>query len=400
MIGKHHIPLSNFSISKEGKKLVNKVLDTNRLTYGPYTSRFEKQFATLHGVKYALFCNSGTSALQVAIDAMKKLNHWADGDEILVPAITFIASSNAVIHNNLTPVFVDVDPTYYTIDPTKIEAKITPRTRAIMPVHLFGQSCDMGAISALAKKYQLLIIEDACEALFTRYKKKLVGSLSDVAIFSTYAAHTITTGVGGIVVTDNEDIASVAKSLIFHGRDAIYHTIDDDDTNQPLKLVSLIERRFHFPYIGYSFRLTEMEAALGLAQLSQKNTLVKGRINVVHELTKILSPFADKLQTPAIRKDTSPVFMLYPLVIIDKAIDRDDLLLFLEKHGIETRLFFPLLSQPIYKKLFGDQQRHYPIAKMLVERGFIIGCHPYIKHIDCVYINQVFSQFFKKSETA
>src|SRR3989344_5963540 len=236
MVKKRHIAIADLRISKKAKNYVRKALDDNRLSYGKFTEKFETEFAKIHNRKFAILSNSGTSGLQVAVHALKETNNWDDGDEILVPAITFIATSNVVLHNNLKPVFVDVEQDYYCINPLKIEEKITPKTRAIMPVHLFGQSSDMKPILKIAKKYNLKVIEDSCEAMFVKYRNKPVGSYGDISVFSTYVAHIIVTGVGGIVTTDDESLASMIKSLMFHGRDNIYLKIEDDDTNNKIKL--------------------------------------------------------------------------------------------------------------------------------------------------------------------
>lgn len=393
---KHHIAISDIRISEKAKRYVKLALDKNRLSYGPLTEKFEKKFAKAHQRKFAMVINSGTSGLQVALHALKETYHWSDNDEVLVPAITFIASSNVIIHNNLKPVFVDVEEDFYCIDPKKIEEKITPKTRAIMPVHLFGQSADMNPILKIAKKYNLKIIEDSCETALVNYDNKPVGSLGNIAVYSTYIAHIIVTGVGGIVTTNNRELAVMIKSLMFHGRDSIYLKIEDDDTKNRNRLSSIIERRFQFLHVGYSYRITELESALGLAEIERKQQIKKKRQKVGNQINQTLAPFSNFFQLPKIRPTSEHIYMLYPIVILDSRIKRDHLLLFLEEHNIETRLFFPLLSQPIYKKIFGDIEDNYPIAKRLVETGFIIGCHPYLKSKDIMYIYQIFYSYLKK----
>lgn len=393
-----HIAIADLKISNRAKKYVLEALNNNRLSYGPFTEKFEKEFARLHRRRYAMVLNSGTSALQVAIHAMKEAYAWNDGDEILVPAITFIASSNAIIHNNLKPIFVDVEKDYYCIDPGKIEEKITSKTRAIMPVHLFGQSADMRPILEISRKNNLRIVEDSCEAMFVKYDGEPVGALGDISVFSTYVAHIIVTGVGGIVTTNDEQLAISMKSLMFHGRDNIYLKIEDDDTNDKLRLNSLIERRFQFEHVGYSFRITEMEGALGLAELENKNEIIRKRQHVGKGLTKALSKFSQFFQLPKVRPGSEHIYMLFPIIICDERIEKEDLLLFLEKHGVETRLFMPLLSQPVYKKLFGDIIVKFPVAQMLEDKGFIIGSHPYLTDNDIKYVQSLFGLFLKNAK--
>lgn len=395
---KRRIAIADLHISQKAKKYVNQALDTNRLSYGPLTEKFEREFGKLHGRKFAIVSNSGTSALHVAVHALKETFSWNDGDEILVPAITFIATSNVVLHNNLKPVFVDVESDYFCIDPAKIEEKITPKTRAIMPVHLFGQSADMGPIMQLAKKHGLKVVEDSCETMFVNYRGKPVGSLGDIAVFSTYVAHIIVTGVGGIATTNDQELAVMMKSLMFHGRDNIYLKIEDDDTNNKLRLSSLIERRFQFEHVGYSFRLTEMEGALGLAGLENKDEIIINRQRVGRTMTKALAEFSPFFQLPEVRPQSEHIYMLYPIVITDDRIEKEDFLLFLEENGVETRLFMPLLTQPIYKKIFGDIENKYPVAKKLVENGFIIGCHPYLSDDDIKYVHNLFKKYLENAK--
>lgn len=390
------LTIADLKISPKAKKYVNEVLESNRLSYGPFTKKYEELFASIVDRKYAIISNSGTSGLQVALHAMKELYDWQDGDEVLVPAITFIASSNVILHNNLTPVFIDVEPDYYCIDPAKIEEKITNKTRAIMPVHMFGQSSDMEKILKIAKKHKLKVIEDSCETLLVNYKNKPVGSMGDISIFSSYIAHIITTGVGGMITTNDETLATMCKSLNFHGRDNIYLNIDDDDTDDRKKLRDLVERRFQFIHVGYSYRLTEMEAALGVAELENAEEIRQKEKSVGELLNKYLKDFSEYLKLPRVRPDAEHIYMLYPIVIKDKNIDRDDLLLYLEANGIETRLFFPLLSQPIYKKLFGDIEKDYPVAKHLVEKGFIIGSHRYVTEEMAREVKKLFKKYFEK----
>lgn len=392
---KRHIAISDIRISQKAKRYVNQALDSNRLSYGPLTQKFEKKFAKSHNRKYAMVINSGTSGLQVGLHTLKETYGWSDGDEVLVPAITFIASSNVVIQNNLKPVFVDVEGDYYCIDPKKIEAAITSKTRAIMPVHLFGQSSDMNSIIKIAQKYDLKIIEDSCEAMFVNYNGKPIGSLGDISVFSTYIAHILVTGVGGIVTTNDELLATTMRSLMFHGRDNIYLKMEDDDTKDKTKLNSLIERRFQFVHVGYSYRNTEMEGALGLAEIERKYDIIKKRKEIGELITDNLKEFSKFFQLPKIRPNAEHIYMLYPIVTLDDRIEKEDFLLYLELHGIETRLFFPLLSQPIYIKLFGDIEYKFPIAKRLVEKGFIIGSHPYLTHLDIKYIKYIFENYLK-----
>ena len=226
---KRNIPIGTLNIGSYAKRLILSTLNKNRLSHGLLSTKFESKFSKLHNVKFAIFTTSGTDALRITVHALKRIHNWSNGDEIIVPAITFVATSNIVLQNNLKPVFVDVLPNTYNIDPQKIEEKITKKTKAIIPVHMYGLPADMNPILKIAKKHKLKVIEDSCETMLARYKGKMVGSMGDLGCFSTYVAHIITTGVGGIVTTNNPEYAIKVKSLINHGRDSIYLTIDDDD---------------------------------------------------------------------------------------------------------------------------------------------------------------------------
>lgn len=396
-----NIPIGTLSIGTTAKKLINQTLDKNRLSYGPLTERFEKNFAKKHDSKHAIFTASGTCALQVALHTLKDIHEWKDGDEVLVPAVTFIATSNVVITNNLKPVFVEIDPKTYNINPKEIEKHITKKTRAIIPVHLFGLPTDMGEIMKIARRYNLKVIEDSCEAMGVNYKGKSVGSLGDIGCFSTYVAHLVTTGVGGLATTNNSEYAIKMKSLMNHGRDSIYLTIDDDkdiekkSTDEAFKLIS---RRFSFVDVGYSFRVTEMEAALGIEQLQELSSFVKKRNKNARYLIKHLQDYTDRIMLPTILNDRGHSFLGFPITIIDSKIKRDDLIIHLEKNGIETRYAMPLINQPIYRKLFGNLDRKYPIAKHVNENGFYIGCHQGLTSEDLRYIIKIFDEFFTKTK--
>lgn len=370
------VTVGDLRLGEREKQYLNQVIDSNRLSYGPFTERFESLFAELHDCKYSVFCNSGTSALHIALAALKELHGWADGDEVIVPAVTFVATSNVVLHNRLTPVFVDVDPLTYNIDPALIEAKITPRTKAILPVHLMGLPADMGAIDQIARKHDLKVVEDSCETMFADCRGRRVGSWGDIGCFSTYIAHYIVTGVGGLATTNDPDLAVMLKSLMNHGRDSIYLSIDDDDGVDQKKLFEIAAKRFRFVHLGHSFRCTEMEAAIGLAQLERHKEIVTARTAVAAKYMERLAGLDDVLQLPTTPADRDHVFMLFPLVLRDEP--KRALVNHLEANGVETRDLLPLINQPVYRKLYGDLEPLYPVARWLNRSGLYIGCHQYV----------------------
>ncbi len=328
------------------------------------------------------------------MQALKETHGWKDGDEVLVPSVTFVATANVVLHNNLQPVFVDVDPRTYNIDPGLIPSKVTPYTRAILPVHLTGLPADMPAIAAVAARHNLRIVEDSCETTFATCHGKKVGAWGDVGCFSTYMAHYVVTGVGGLATTSDPELAVALRSLMNHGRDSIYLSIDDDNGKTGAELKEIIARRFQFTSVGHSFRCTEMEAALGLAQLERKDEIVARRKAVAARYTAGLADLQDYLQLPYAPPGCEHVYMIYPLVT-RPGVSKVDLVNYLEGRGIETRDLLPLLGQPVYRKLWGDVLPRYSAAATLDRCGFYIGCHQAISDAAADHVVEAVHDFFK-----
>lgn len=388
-----NIGVGTFTTTPRMRQLVNNVLDNERISYGPMSQRFEQEFAAIHGCKHAVLSNSGTSSLQTALQAMKELHGWRNGDEVIVPAVTFVATLNVVLHNNLKPVLIDVEPDYYEMDPNLLEGVITNRTRAIIPVHLFGQPCDMTSISEIAHHHHLRVIEDSCECMFVSHHGSPAGSLGDIGCFSTYVAHLLTTGVGGLATTNKAMYAVKMRSLVNHGRDGIYISIDDDDHLSDEQRREVISRRFRFETIGHSCRITELEAALGVAQLESWQEMIAQRQSNAIALTAGLRPFEHYIQLPKIRPHTEHAFMMYPIVLRHE--HKEDLVNFLESRGIETRDMLPLTNQPVYKKLELFDEYDYPIARWINRCGFYIGCHQNLSDDDLDYIIEAFKDFYR-----
>ena len=329
------ITLADWQPTKRQKKMVLEVLDSGRLTYGKYHRELEEKFAKKHGFKYCSFTNSGTAALQIAWHLLKDRYKWPDEAEVIVPAVTFVATVNMLLVNRLKPVLVDVDPNTFNIDPAKIAQKITQKTVAICPVDLLGRPVDIEPILKLARQYKLKIVEDSCETMFVNHPDgKPVGSRAYIACYSSYLAHIISTGVGGFFCTNDYYIHKEARSMIWHGRDNYYLNIDDNSKNKK----KLLETRFRFNRVGYSARLTEMEAALGVDEVDRSDEIILKRNFNATYLDNILNEFRGKLTIPKTTKDEifGNAWMFFPIVCADD-IDRDKLCLFLEEKGIQTR---------------------------------------------------------------
>jgi len=384
------------SVSDLEKKYVNDALNNGRLSAGVYVNKFEKLFAERHGQKYGVMSNSGTCAIHIALEVLKETENWDETCEVLIPALTFISTSNAVIHTGLKPVFVDVDSKTYNIDPYQIERHITENTKAILPVHIFGLPCEMDKIADIAEKHNLKIVEDCADAHFAKFKEHTVGSWGDLSAFSTYVAHTITTGVGGVTITSNIRYAEIVRSLIAHGRSCTCETCVASDSNTVCKKRSNneMDRRFLFERMGYSYRVGELEGALGLAQLERCDEIMDKRRGNAKLLNELLSPYQDKLQLPTYSKEYDHTFMMYPIMIISERFTRKDITAFLEEHNIETRPMFPLLNQPVYRKMFGNIEDNYPSAKSINRKGFYIGCHHGLGEEEIAYIGKTVAKFF------
>lgn len=376
----NHIGLGTFETTPKMRQMVNRVLDTGRLSYGPMSQEFEQRFSKMHGCKFGVLSNSGTSSLLVALQTLKEMHGWQDGYEVIVPALTFVATVNVVLQLRLKPVLVDIEPDYYGIDTDLIGGAITKRTRCIMPVHTFGQPCNLRDLP-----FGLKIIEDSCEAMLVKYCGQLVGSWGDIGCFSTYVAHLLVTGVGGLAITNNPDYAQYMRSLINHGIDLT--ELPTGEQYDP----SWLARKFRFSRVGHSFRLTELEAALGLAQLNDLAGIIKQRrVNALY-LTNLLKPFGDKLQLPAIRPDTGHSFMMYPIVCRQPG-QRDNLCRHLEANGIGTRLALPLTNQPVYKRLWNPA--NYPVADWMNRNAFYVGIHQGLIKDDLNYMAEKIGEFY------
>lgn len=390
------IGVGGATIGARERTLLLDVLKTGRLSYGPYCKKFEHDFSSRHGCRYGIMMNSGTSALHSAFAALKEAHRWKDGDEVLCPSLTFPATSNMLLMNNLRPVFVDIGSHEYNMDPLQIEKHITPRTRALVVVHLFGQSARMDEIMKIARKHKLKIVEDSCETVFAKYRGRSVGSWGDISCFSTYVAHVIITGVGGMACTNYARYERIMRSFVNHGRDTVYISMDDDKKSDARAVERVIMNRFLFQRVGHSFRVSELEGALGVAQLEHLDAILSKRETNVAYLCNALQPFEKWVQLPSWPSQSDPVYMVFPIVLRARCgVTRRELVLFLEQRGIETREMMPLLNQPAYKKLFGTGvEKKYPVARWVNANGFYIGCHPGISRTQLREVVQAFREFF------
>ena len=322
---------------------------------GPYIERFEQEFARYLNVSHAITVNNGTVGLFLALHSLG----IGPGDEVLVPDLTFVATAHAVLQVGATPVFVDVEPDTWCIDPLAAERAITSRTRAIIPVHLYGHPADMQAMTELAQKFGLFIIEDAAEAHGAEVDQQRVGSLGKVGVFSFYGNKIITTGEGGMLTTNDADLAGHMRYLKDHGMSPA--------------------RRYYHTELSFNFRMTNLQAALGLAQLEQIEEFIAKKQAICGWYSEVLSQFPC-LQLPVSRAGVRNVFWLFSIVLGDECrLSRADFGSALHSQGIDWRPFFiPMHQLPHLSKYrtVGRDVDRCPVSERLGARGLNLpsGC--------------------------
>jgi len=355
------IPIAAPHLSGNEKKYVLDCLETTWISSnGKYINEFEKAFAAWMGIRHALSCCNGTVGLHLPLLA------WdvKEGDEVLVPTLTYIATANAVRYCGAKPVLVDCLPDTWDIDPADIERKITSRTKGIIPVHLYGNPCNMDEIMSIAEKHGLFVLEDAAECHGATYAGKKAGTIGDVGVFSFFGNKIITTGEGGMVITHDDDLAT--KMRLFKGQGM--------DPN----------RRYWFPMTGYNYRMTNIEAAIGLAQLENVADHIAARRRVADWYCEYLSDLADYLAPQKPTPGAESVWWMYSVLLTGKARrSREALMDALAADGIETRpLFYPLHIMPA----FYDEQAGCPVAEEIAPRGINLPTHALLTRDDIEYI--------------
>jgi dTDP-4-amino-4,6-dideoxygalactose transaminase len=389
---RHTISIGGWLVRERERELLNEVVDSGSFYNGAMTHRFEGEVALAHDRRVAIFVNSGTSALDIAVHALKRERGWEDGDEVLVPAITFVATINPVLRCGLVPVFIDVDPDHFDIDADQLDSRVTSRTRAIIPVHIYGQPCRIEAVMDVARKRGLAVIEDSCETMFVRRNGQVCASFGDIACFSTFTVHLISTGVGGFAVTDDPKLAVRMKSLANHANDGYVLHLDGPEPRW-----EITGRGETFDDVGYSFRCSELEAAIGVAQMERWPEIVGTYQRNAQHLSDLLADLGDHLQLPFAREGSEHAYFRYPMVIKNPEIDREDLLEFMKDNGVASRHLLPILNQPVYRRLFGDLEPNYPVAARLNRRGFVVGCHVGLTPADMERTSQVLHSYFLDS---
>ena len=338
------IPIAKPLIGEEEKTAVMNVLNSGMLASGPLTEEFEKKFADYVGTKYAIATTSGTTALHLGLLALG-ITH---GDEVILPAFSFIASANAPLFCDAIPVFCDVDLKTFNINAEQIKKLVTKKTKAIMPVHLYGQAADMNPIEEIAEKYGLHVIGDACQAHGATYNKKQVGSFGDLECFSFYPTKNMTTGEGGMITTNNEEFAELALSLRNHGREKT-------------------KWGYEHGRLGYNFRITDIGAAIGIEQLKK----LPKNIEVRKKNAQYFNTHLSSVEIPYVIPATQHAYHQYTI----KSKNRDALIQNLKKNEIGFGIYYP---QPLhtYKHLKKYAHKELKTSELLANQVISLPVHP------------------------
>ncbi|MEW6101510.1 MAG: DegT/DnrJ/EryC1/StrS family aminotransferase [Candidatus Omnitrophota bacterium] len=395
------IPFGTVSVTQKSKDLIKGILDSNRLSSGKFVRLFEKEFARLVGAKEAVAVSSGTDANTIALATLHDFG-CQEGDEVIVPALSFIATGTAVLHARFKPVFVDIEQDTLNIDPALIDEAITKKTKAIMPVHLMGKPAAMDEVNAIARKHNLFVIEDAAEAHGAVYKGKNAGTLADMGCFSLYVAHIITTGEGGIVVTDNPDFAEILRSLRSHGRackcNECVLNLNSGCCQKRFSSGKGEDIRFLFERIGYSCKMNEMEAAVGLGNLDIYHGILEKRRENFYYLADKFKQFAPYLMSIELADYEKLGPHAFPVIIQspDK-IKREALTRYLEKNSIDTRTVFCSMPTqfPGFRSL-GYKLGDFPNAEYIGDNAIHIGIHQDLDKAHLDYFIDVVSRFLSE----
>ena len=339
-------------------------LRSNWVTKGPKTVEFEKRFAEYIGVKHAIAFNSCTAGLHTTLIAAG----IGEGDEVITTPMTFAASANVIIHAGATPVFVDIEPTTMNIDPNKIEEKITPRTKAIIPVHIAGFPCEMDEIMAIANKHNLFVLEDAAHAVHTRYKEKMIGSIGDATAFSFYATKNLMTGEGGMVTTDSDELADKLRVYSLHGM----------SRNAWNRYTAKGSWHYEITFPGYKYNMTDIQAALGLTQLGKLESMQSTRESIAFKYNQAFSTMPE-LEIPIDREYARHAWHLYIIKLnLEKiSVDRAEFIELLREENIGTSVhFIPVHLHPYYSDTFGLERGFMPQAENVYDRIISLPLYP------------------------
>jgi dTDP-4-amino-4,6-dideoxygalactose transaminase len=364
-----NIPLSRPFFDKEEFEEIKKVLESRWVAgQGPKNKELEKEFAEYMGVKHSIGVNNCTAALHLALFALG----IGKGDEVIVPDFTFPATAHAVLYVGATPVFVDIDAKTFNIDPKLIEEKITEKTKAILPVHVFGQCADMDPILEIAKKHNLKVIEDAACAVGNKYKGRFAGTMGDIGCFSFHARKNITSGEGGIITTNDDKIADIIRSLSCFGMASAFSR----------------EKEFHIPEftkLGFNYKLSDIAAAIVLVQLKRSEEFIKKRNTLADYYNEKLKDI-ESIQVPFVDEFNKHVYQTYN-VLLEKKINRDNVIMKLREKGVQVQIgTYALHKQPVYKDSVQCDENDFPNTKFVFEQSLALPMYHELTFKDIDYI--------------
>ncbi len=342
------IPLSSPDVTELDRAAVLEVLGSSALSLGPRVPAFEEAVARVTNSRHAIAVNSGTSGLHLCVKAAG----ISDGDEVITSPFSFVASSNCVLFERGKPVFVDIDPQTFNIDPSRIEEAITPRTKAILPVHVFGRPCALAEIMHIGRKHGLTIIEDSCEAIGALYRGTPVGKFGQTGVFAFYPNKQLTTGEGGAIVTDDDQVAQRCRSWRNQGRSDAEGWLEHDD-------------------IGYNYRLSDINCALGSSQVSRLEEIINARQRVAALYNAALESISEIVPPPIDEPECRISWFVYVVRLGDEfnRSDRDRIIDELRRRGIGCRNYFPPIHlQPLYARTFGYRPGAFPITEHVSDR--------------------------------
>jgi perosamine synthetase len=358
------IPIAKPNFGREEEEALKEVLESGILVSGKKTRSFEKEFADYIGVKQAIAVTNGTIALDVALKALK----IGPGDEVITSAFSFIASGNCILFQGAKPVFADVNPRTFNVNPQDVAEKLTSKTKAVIPIHMFGQPAEMDALKEIAGDKKVAVIEDAAQAHGAEYKGQKAGSIGDLACFSFYATKNMTTGEGGMVTTNDEKLASRVRLLMNHGQ----------------------SRKYLHDSLGYNYRMTEFSAALGLVQLKKLDGFNEKRIENAKLLTGGLCSFSG-LTPPYVMRDVKHVFHQYVVRVEETfLLERDKLVERLTEKGVGVAIHYPMpiYRQPLYQKL-GYRGIKCPVTEEVCGLVLSLPVHPLVDRKAIEYVLDV-----------
>jgi dTDP-4-amino-4,6-dideoxygalactose transaminase len=362
----YNLPL----IEEEEIQAVVDCLKSNWVTKGPKTVEFEKRFAEYVGAKHAIAVNSCTAGLHIALVGAG----IGEGDEVLTTPMTFTSTANVIIHCGATPVFVDIDPKTMNIDHTKIEEKITSKTKAIIPVHIAGLPCEMDEIMDIAKRHNLFVLEDAAHAVYTQYKGRMIGSIGNATAFSFYATKNLMTGEGGMVTTNDEELAAKLRTYSLHGM----------SRNAWNRYTAKGSWFYEVEFPGYKYNMTDIQAALGLAQLSKLGFMQTIRELTVEHYNEAFSKLPE-LEIPTNLDHARHAWHLYviKLNLARITVDRAEFIELLKEENISTSVhFIPVHLHPYYRDTYGYKHGDFPQAEGVFDRIISLPLYPRMSETD------------------